>query len=137
MKNILALTAALALAAASAHAQATPGAATPPAPATGRTPAQQAANQAQRLAKELGLTADQQSKVQQVLLTSRQEMLAARDQAQASGDRQGLGAAMKASRAKADDQLRTVLTPAQFARYQQIVAERIGQLRTRAGVGSR
>lgn len=125
MKNAFGLLTALLLAATSAGAQTSP------------TPAALAASHAQRLAREIGLSSDQQAKVQQILLASRQEMTAASQQAQASGDHEGLRAAMQAARTKADTQLRTVLTPAQFAKYQQIVAARIGQLHTTGTVGSR
>ena len=121
------------LAAASAPAQTIGAAASPATRATqapDRAAEQQAANQTQRLAGEVGLTAAQQPRVRQIFLTTRRDMDAARAQATASGDSQGLRAAMQAARAKADTELRTVLTPAQFAKYQQIMAARISQLHT-------
>ena len=121
------------LAAASARAQTIGAVASPATRATqvpDRAAEQQAANQTQRLADEVGLTAAQQPRVRQIFLTTRRDMDAARTQATASGNSQGLRAAMQTARAKADTELRAVLTPAQFAKYQQIMAARISQLHT-------
>ena len=99
-------------------------------PAPDRAALQQATSQTQRLAQEIGLTAAQLPQVRQIFLVTRQEMDAARAQASASGDSKSLRPAMQAARAKADTQLRTVLTAAQFAKYQQVMAARISQLHT-------
>ena len=116
MKNILALTLLLAFAATRTPAQ---------------TPAQvkvQVGGQAQRLASQLGLSAEQFPKVRQILYDSRLEMDAARAQAHASGNSTDLRKAMQTARAKTTTQLQKVLTAAQFAQYQQIMVERIQQL---------
>ena len=107
------------LAAASAHAQV-------PAP----TPAMQAAvtSQTQRLTQELSLSPEQQTRLRKVLLLTRQHMDA--DRAAHQGDPAGLQAAMAFDRAKSDELIRGVLTPAQYVRYQQNKAARIGQLHT-------
>lgn len=133
MQKTLALLAALALASAAAHAQTTPAAPAAPLnnPAAGRSPEQQAQNQAIRLAKELNLSADQQTKVQQLMNTQRQETQAAIQQA--GGNRRAMGQAMRAGRAKFEGQLRAVLTAEQFTNYQQLMAQRREQMRTRRG----
>ncbi|RZK23375.1 MAG: hypothetical protein EOO56_05325 [Hymenobacter sp.] len=135
-----ALLAALALTAAAARAQTTPAAQMAPATdrAAMRSPEQPSQNQTQRLAKELNLTADQQAKVQQLMLAQRQEVQTAIQNA--GGDRKAMGQAMRAGRDKFDGQLKTVLTPAQYTKYQQLMAQRRDQLRERrqggTGVGS-
>ncbi len=116
MKKTFVFAALLALRAASAPAQTTP------------TPAAQAAvaSQAQRMAQELGLSPDQQTHLRQVLLLTRQHMDA--DRAAHQDDPAALQAAMTLDRTKSDELIRGVLTPAQYARYQQYKAARIGQL---------
>jgi Spy/CpxP family protein refolding chaperone len=92
------------------------------------TPAMQAAvtSQAQRLSQELGLSPEQQARLRQVLLLTRQHMDA--DRAAHQGDPTGLQTAMAFDRAKSDELIRGVLTPAQYVRYQQNKAARISQL---------
>lgn len=99
------------------------------------TPAVQAAvaSQAQRLAQELGLAPDQQARLRQVLLLTRQHLDA--DRAAHQDDPTALQAAMAFDRTKSDELIRGVLTPAQYARYQQYKAARIGQLRGTSQVG--
>jgi len=133
MKNPLLLLAALALTSVAAQAQTTPApAAVQTAPQNGRpmrSPEQQAEGQAQRLAKELNLTADQQTKVQQLMAAQRQETQTAIQNA--GGDRRAMGQAMRAGRDKFNDQLKTVLTADQYTKYQQIMTERRAQMRER------
>ncbi|TVT41910.1 hypothetical protein FNT36_10855 [Hymenobacter setariae] len=119
MKKSFIILALVSLSAASAHAQV-------PAP----TAAMQAAvsSQTQRLTQELGLSADQQTRLRKVLLLTRQHMDA--DRAAHQGDPAGLQTAMAFDRAKSDELIRGVLTPAQYVRYQQNKAARIGQLHT-------
>jgi|GEM_PF-6769650 len=116
-----------------------PGTATPP-PAPARraslAPEQQADRQTQRLARALGLSADQQGQVRQILLGEYQNLAATRQQAQAMGTRRGLGRASHASRSQADQQLRGVLSPDQYARYQQLLAQRRQQAQQRHQPGS-
>jgi len=113
---------ALSLTAASAHAQATP----PP------TPAVQAAvaSQVSRMTQELGLSAEQQTRLRQVLLLTRQHMDA--DRTAHQGDPAALKTAMAFDRAKSEELIQGVLTPAQYVKYQQYKAARIGQLHTTA-----
>jgi len=132
MKNAFFLLAALALTSAAAHAQTTPTPAAPATPLSGRpvrSPEQQAEGQAQRLAKELNLTADQQTKVQQLMAAQRQETQAAIQQA--GGNRRAMGQAMRAGRDKFNGQLQTVLTADQYTKYQQIMTERRAKMQER------
>lgn len=133
MKNFFAFLAALALTAATAQAQTAPAVPTPPLndPSAGRSPEQQAQNQAIRLAKELNLSADQQTKVQQLMNDQRQATQTAIQQA--GGNRQAMGKAMRAGRDKFEGQLKTVLTAEQYTKYQQLMAQRREQIRERRG----
>jgi Spy/CpxP family protein refolding chaperone len=117
MKKSFIILASLSLLAASSHAQTAPP-----------TPAVQAAvtSQAQRMTQELGLSPSQQTRLRQVLLLTRQHMDA--DRTANQGDPAALQAAMAFDRAKSDELIRGVLTPAQYVRYQQYKAARIGQL---------
>jgi Spy/CpxP family protein refolding chaperone len=133
MKNVLFLFAALALTSA-AQAQTTPATQAQTAPLNGRggamrSPEQQAEAQAQRLAKELNLTADQQTKVQQLMAAQRQETQTAIQNA--GGNRRAMGQAMRAGRDKFNGQLQAVLTPDQYTKYQQIMAERRAKMQER------
>ena len=131
MKKTSLLLSLLSLAAVTTHAQ-TIGAAVSPATraasATDRNTLQQATTQAQRLAQELGLSPDQHARLRQVLLLTRQHLDA--DRAAHHDDPAALQTAMAFDRAKSDELIRGVLTPAQYARYQQLKAARIGQLHT-------
>jgi Spy/CpxP family protein refolding chaperone len=92
------------------------------------TPAMQAAvaSQVQRMTQELSLSPSQQTRMRQVLLLTRQHMDA--DRAANQGNPAALQTAMAFDRAKSDELIRGVLTPAQYVRYQQNKAARIGQL---------
>ncbi len=140
MKKSLILLAALALTTAAARAQSAP---TPPpnaqptqpstAPLTDRgplrLPEQQAQNQANLLARELALSPEQETKVQQVLTTQRQQMQATRQQA--GGNRRAMAQAMRAGREQLETQLKGILTTDQFTKYQQLLAQRREQIRER------
>ncbi len=84
-----------------------------------RSPQEMAGHQAQRLSKELNLSADQSAKVQQVLAARTQEMQALRT----SGTRP-TREQMQANRAKYDEQFKQVLTPEQYAKYAAMAANR-------------
>jgi len=98
-------------------------------------PAAQAAvaSQAQRMAQELGLSADQHARLRNVLALTRQHMDA--DLKTHHEDPAALRTAMAFDRAKSDELIRGVLTPAQYVRYQQLKAARIGQLHSTSQVG--
>jgi Spy/CpxP family protein refolding chaperone len=122
MKKFLLPLLALALSATAAAAQTTPDQA---GGRPQRTPEEMAARQTQGLTRQLGLSADQSAKVQQILLARDQEMLAMRGQMQAgTADRRQLREQLMAGRAKYDDQLKAVLTPDQYAKMQAMQASR-------------
>jgi protein CpxP len=122
MKKFLLPLLALVLSATAASAQTTP------AQAGGRpqrTPEEMAARQTEGLTKQLVLSAEQSTKVQQILLARDQEMLAMRGQMQAgTADRSQLREQMLAGRTKYDDQLKAVLTPDQYTKMQTMQANR-------------
>jgi protein CpxP len=90
-----------------------------------RSPEEMAARQTEGLTKQLGLSADQSAKVQQIMLARDQEMMAMRGQMQAgTGDRKQLREQMMAGRTKYEDQLKAVLTPDQFTKYTAMQANR-------------
>jgi Spy/CpxP family protein refolding chaperone len=123
MKKTLLLVALLGLAAAGAtQAQTTPAG------------QKAAASQAQRMSQELGLSPDQHTRLLKVLVLTRQHMDA--DRTAHHDDPAALRAAMAFDRAKSDELIHGVLTPAQYVRYQQLKAARISQLHTTAGVGN-
>ena len=119
IKNLLAL-AATWLLATSAQAQTSPPAAT----AATKVAVER---QAKQLTQELGLSPEQQGRLRNVLLLTRQHMDA--DLKANTGNPTALRAAMAYDRAKSEELIREVLTPAQYVRYQQYKAQRIGQLR--------
>jgi protein CpxP len=128
MKKLLLPLLALVLSATAASAQTTPaqGDGRP-----GRSPEEMATRQTEGLTKQLGLSADQSAKVQQIMLDRDKEMMAMHGQMQAGTDRAQLRDQMQANRAKYDDQLKQVLTPDQFTKYTTMQANR------RAGGGGR
>jgi periplasmic protein CpxP/Spy len=90
------------------------------------SPEEMAKRQAERLTKELGLTADQSTKVQAILLARTQEMQAIRGQARdGSGDRSQMREQMLAGRAKYDAQFKEVLTPDQYTKFTALQADRM------------
>lgn len=130
MTKSFALLVALALTSAAAHAQTTPAAAPPlNNPDAPRSPEQQTQAQAGRLAKELNLSRAQQTQLQQLLAAQRQETQTAIQKA--GGNRRAMGQAMRAGRDKFDSQLKTMLTPDQYTKYQQLMAQRREMMRER------
>lgn len=89
------------------------------------SPDEMAKRQTERLTQELGLTADQAPKVQQIMLARGQEMQAMRGQG--DGNRDQMREQMQASRAKYDGQFKAVLTPDQYTKYATIQAERMNR----------
>ena len=98
-----------------------------------KTPEQKADHRAAKLAKELGLNADQEAKVEAILLAENKEMMALHSKA-TPGARGEMTPEMKAARDKYDAELKTVLTPAQFAKLQAERTEHRGEMKgKRAG----
>ena len=124
MKKTLFLLAALALTTAgTSFAQTTPAAtsmvkARKQAP---KSPAQKADRHAGKMAKELGLNADQETKVEQLLVARQQESAALK--AKYSTDKKAGRAEMKAAHDRYEAQMKTILTPEQFAKMIQMKAD--------------
>jgi periplasmic protein CpxP/Spy len=93
------------------------------------SPEEMAKRQAERLTEELGLTADQTTKVQAILLARTREMQATRGQARDGGDRSQLREQMQAGRAKYDAQFKEVLTPDQYVKFMALQADRMERAR--------
>lgn len=130
MKKLLLLLATAAATTATSFAQ------MPAAPAgTQKSPDQLADRRAQYLAQELGLTPDQQARLQPVLQAQRQEMQAMREQVQTGGRRRGMGQDLKASQARYDAQIKGILTPDQYSKFSQLKDEQRDKMRERRANG--
>ncbi|MBH8569759.1 hypothetical protein KB206_12765 [Microvirga sp. STS02] len=119
MKKLLLILAASAATAGTAFAQ-TPATAPAPAQTGTSAPDQLAQRRAQYLGKELGLTADQQTRLAPILMAQRQQLQLLREQRTTGGRKQGTAQDLKASEARADEQIKTVLTPEQFTKFAQM-----------------
>ncbi|MGI4885300.1 MAG: hypothetical protein ACRYFR_10115 [Janthinobacterium lividum] len=120
-KYLFPLLAAFALTAGAANAQTTP-----PQDGGRPSPEQMAARQSERMTKELGLNADQTTKVQQIMAARDQEMQAMRGQMQGgTATREQMRDQMMAGRTKYDAQFKAVLTPDQYTKYTAMQAERM------------
>ena len=91
------------------------------------SPDEMAKRQAERLTKELGLTADQTTKVQAILLARTQELQAMRGQARDGGNRSQMREQMQANRAKYDAQFKEVLTADQYTKFTALQANRMNR----------
>jgi Spy/CpxP family protein refolding chaperone len=89
------------------------------------TPEEMAKRQTERMTKELGLNADQATKVQQIQTARVQEMQAMRGQA--GGDRDKMREQMQASRTKYDAQFKEVLTADQYTKYTSMEGNRMNR----------
>jgi Spy/CpxP family protein refolding chaperone len=131
MKKTLVLLAALAFATAgTSFAQTAPAAGTKVKMHGGKgghgpkDPAKMADHKAGKMAKELGLNADQEAKVEQLLLTRQQEGAALK--AKYAANKDAGRAEMKASHEKYQAQLKTILTPEQYAKFDKMKDEHHG-----------
>ena len=79
-----------------------------------KDPAKMADHRAGKLAKELGLNADQEAKVESLMLARQQESAALK--AKYGTDRKAGRTEMKAAHDRYEAQLKTILTPEQFAK---------------------
>ena len=86
-------------------------------PKTAKSPAQKADRHAAKMAKALGLTAEQEAKVETIVLARNQEMSALKAKYAASPDRKAGRTDMKAVKVKYDGQLQAALGPDLYARY--------------------
>ena len=146
MKKTLFLLAALALTTAGTSFAQTAPTKMPPVRATGsdakqtarhfdkkgpKDPAKMADHKAGKMAKELGLNADQEAKVEQLLLARQQESAALKTKYAA--DKKAGHAEMKAAHDRYEAQLKTILTPEQFAKMDKLKAEHHGHGKMKDG----
>jgi periplasmic protein CpxP/Spy len=132
MKKMLFLLLAAGLSFPAAQAQTTPAAdnaayqGRPGDPGRGpqRSPEQRADMQTQRLTTQLALTAEQQPKVREIFLAQANRMETLRGQ-RGTADRQAMQQQMKDAMTTTDEQLKTVLTPDQYTKYQQVREQRL------------
>jgi len=89
-----------------------------------KDPAQKADQKASKMAKELGLNADQEAKVEQLLVARQQESVALKTKYAA--DKNAGRAEMKASHDKYEAQLKAILTPEQYTKMGQMKTEHHG-----------
>ena len=137
MKKLLFLVACAAVATPSrAQAPAASPQTAPPTAGPQKAPDPLIGRRIQYLTKELGLSADQQTRLQPLLLAQRQQLQLLREQRTTGGRRQGTAQDLKAAQAKADEQLKAVLTPAQFARFAALRDEQRDQMRERRAAGA-
>lgn len=135
MKKMLFLLTAAALSFASAQAQSADNAMYQPRQGMRdgqpRTPEQRADLQTQRLTTQLGLTAEQQPKVREIFLSQAKRVETLREQ-RGSADRQAMMQQLQDARTSTDGQLKSVLTPEQYTKYEQLREdrmERAGEMR--------
>ena len=127
MKKTLVLLAALALTTAGTSFAQTAPAASPTMQARQhgpKDPAKMADHRAGKMAKELGLTADQEAKVEQLMLARQQEGAALKTKY--GTDRKAGRPEMKAAHDRYEAQMKAILTPEQFAKLDQMKAEHHG-----------
>ena len=86
-----------------------------------KSPAHKADHKAGKMAKELGLSPDQEAKVEQLLLARQQESAALKTKYAA--DKKSGRPAMKAAHDRYEAQLKAILTPEQFAKMSQLKAD--------------
>ncbi|WP_345122763.1 hypothetical protein [Hymenobacter antarcticus] len=108
----------------------------PPAGGMQQSPEQMVTRRTQYLAKELGLSADQQARLQPLLLTQRQQMQVLREQRTTGGRRQGTAQDLKAAQAKFDEQLKAVFTPEQYAKFNAMKDGQRDKVRERRAAGA-
>jgi protein CpxP len=100
----------------------------PPAGGLQQTPEQMVARRVQYLTEALALTPDQQTRLQPILLAQREQLQTLREGRVTNGRRYGSAQDLKAAEVKFDEQLKTVFTPEQFAKYTQLKADQAGKL---------
>ncbi|GAB3334094.1 hypothetical protein ACFQT0_19835 [Hymenobacter humi] len=136
MKKTLILLAALAFTTAgTSFAQTTPAASTTVRKAhkakQHKTPAQKADHQASKMAKELGLTADQEARVEQLLLARQQETAAFK--AKYGTDKKAGRPEKKAAHQRYEAQLKSILTADQYTKFAQLKQEHRGHGKGQGG----
>ena len=85
-----------------------------------KSPAEKADRNAAKMAKELGLNPDQEAKIESLLLARHQEMTALKARYASSGDKKAMRPEAKAIHEKYEGQLKTILGPEAYARYEKM-----------------
>lgn len=129
MKKTLILLAAFAFSVGAASAQTTPAkpdrkARMEQAGKTQKTPEQRADQSAQRLTKQLGLSAAQTAQVRELHLARYKEMQAKRGQVATTTDKTQRYQEMKAGKERYEAQLKQILSAEQYTKYAQLRAEK-------------
>ncbi len=96
-----------------------------------KTPAQKADHHAAKMAKDLGLTADQEARVEQLLVARQQESAALK--AKYGTDKKAGRTDMQASRQRYQTELKSILTADQYAKMSQMKDEHRGQGKMKNG----
>jgi protein CpxP len=96
-----------------------------------KDPAKMADHKAGKMAKELGLNADQEAKVESLLLARQQESTALKTKYAA--DKKAGHAEMKAAHDRYETQLKAILTPEQYAKMDKLKAEHHGHGKMKDG----
>ncbi|MDQ2794454.1 MAG: DUF4890 domain-containing protein, partial [Bacteroidota bacterium] len=94
----------------------------PPAGGLQQTPEGMVARRVQYLTTELALTPEQQTQLQPMLLAQREQLQTLREGRVTNGRRYGSPQDMKNAELKFDEQLKTVFTAEQFAKFTQMKA---------------
>ena len=100
----------------------------PPAGGLQQTPEGMVARRVQYLSEELALTPEQQAKLRPILLAQREQLQTLREGRVTNGRRYGSPQDLKNAEVKFDEQLKTVFTPEQFAKYTQMKVDQVGKL---------
>ena len=100
----------------------------PPAGGLQQTPEGMVARRVQYLTEELALSPEQQAKLRPILLAQREQLQTLREGRVTNGRRYGSPQDVKAAEVKFDEQLKTVFTPEQFAKYTQMKVDQVGKL---------
>jgi Spy/CpxP family protein refolding chaperone len=96
-----------------------------------RTPQERADMQAKRLQTQFNLTDAQASKIREMSLTKASQMQDIK--AKYAEDRKAMGAEMKTVKSNWDSQLKSVLTPDQYAQYEKDRAEKMAKRQENRG----
>ena len=100
----------------------------PPAGGLQQTPEGMVARRVQYLTEELVLTSEQQAKLQPILLAQREQLQTLREGRVTNGRRYGSPQDLKNAEGKFDEQLKTVFTAEQFAKYTPMTVSQTGKL---------
>lgn len=90
----------------------------------GGDPKERANQQTDRMIESLDLSAAQGTKIRTLNLEFVDKMMAAREKARATGDRESMRATMQTMRKKQNEQLKKYLTAEQVTKWEKILAER-------------